>query len=124
MVDTTPQAVAGPERNRRLAPRADVELDTAYEDCERQVFLVARNISELGVLLVSPDLPPVGAFAQVTLELPSDPVLLRLRGTVVRHQIESPTGFALEFNPNAVLEPLRTRVRRFVESTLDVSQPA
>jgi hypothetical protein len=124
MVDTPPEALAGAQRNRRFAPRADIELDTAYEDRERQVFLVARNISELGVLLVSPDLPPIGASAQVTLELPSDPVLLRLRGTVVRHQIEFPRGFALEFDPNVVLEPLRTRVRRFVECARDASQPA
>ncbi len=114
MVDQAKQAVAGGERERRLAPRADIALDTAYEDRERQVFLVARNISESGVFLVSPDLPPIGASAQVTLELPSDPVLLRLRGTVVRHRTESPTGFALEFDPNVVLEPLRARVRHFV----------
>ena len=124
MVDTTPQAVEGPERNRRLAPRADIELNTAYEDRERQVFLVARDISELGVFLVSSDLPPVGAPAQVTLELPSDPMLLRLRGTVVRHQTDSPKGFALEFDPNVVLEPLRERVRRFVAKALDVPRPA
>ena len=124
MVDTTRQAVAGPERNRRLAPRASIGLNTAYEDRERQVFLVARDISEFGVFLVSPDLPPVGAFAQVTLELPSDPMLLRLRGTVVRHHADYPAGFALEFDPNVVLEPLRARVRRFVASALDASQTA
>jgi hypothetical protein len=116
MVDQTEQAVEGGARHRRLAPRADVVLDTAYEDREHQVFLVARNISESGVFLVSPELPPIGASAQVTLELPSDPVLLRLRGTVVRHHTEYPTGFALEFDPNVVLEPLRARVRHFVEA--------
>jgi hypothetical protein len=124
MVDQTEQAVEGRERNRRLAPRAEVALDTAYEDRERQVFLIARNISESGVFLVSADLPPVGAFAQVTLELPSDPVLLRLRGTVVRHQSEHPTGFALEFDPKVVLEPLRARVRRFVAAPPDASRNA
>ncbi len=115
MVDQTQQSVGVRESDRRLAPRADIELDTAYEDRERQIVLVARNISELGIFLVSPDLPPVGAAAQVTLELPSDPVLLRLRGTVVRHRSKEPTGFALEFDPSVVLEPLRARVRRFVE---------
>jgi hypothetical protein len=124
MVDKTQQAGGGWERDRRLAPRVDIELDTAYEDRERQVFLVARNISEFGIFLVSPDLPPVGASAQVTLELPSDPVLLRLRGTVVRHQTEEPTGFALEFDPNVVLEPLRARVRRFVAIAPDASMSA
>jgi len=124
MVDQTQQAVGGRERDRRLAPRADIKFDTAYEDRERQVFLVARNISELGIFLVSPDLPPVGAAAQVTLELPSDPVLLRLRGTVVRHRTEEPTGFALEFDPSVVLEPLRARVRRFVEIVPDASVSA
>ncbi len=124
MVDTTRQAVAGPERNRRLAPRANIGLNTAYEDRERQIFLVARNISEFGVFLVSPDLPPVGAAAQVTLELPSDPVLLRLRGTVVRHHVDYPAGFALEFDPNVVLEPLRARVRRFVASAPDALRTA
>ncbi len=122
MVDQTQQAVGG--RDRRLAPRAEIGLDTAYEDRERQIFLVARNISELGIFLVSPDLPPVGAAAQVTLELPSDPVLLRLRGTVVRHRTKEPTGFALEFDPSAVLEPLRARVRRFVEIVPDASVSA
>jgi len=124
MVDTTQQAVAGRERDRRHAPRANTGLDTAYEDRERQVFLVAQNISELGVFLVSPDLPALGVSAQVTLELPSDPVLLRLRGTVVRHQTEYPTGFALEFDPDTVLEPLRARVRSFVESAPEALQNA
>lgn len=124
MVDQTEKAVDDRERDRRLAPRADIALDTAYEDRELQVFLVARNISESGVFLVSPDLPPVGSSAQVTLELPSDPVLLRLRGTVVRHQTEYPTGFAVEFDPNVVLEPLRRRVRSFVAVSPDASQTA
>ncbi len=79
MVDQTEKAVDDRERDRRLAPRADIALDTAYEDRERQVFLVARNISESGIFLVSPDLPPIGASAQVTLELPSDPARSRSR---------------------------------------------
>ena len=112
MVDPTRETV---ERERRLAARGPVQIEAAYEDAERQVFLTTSDISETGVYLFSPELPPIGLSAQVTLELPKDPAILRLRGTVVRHSA-TPTGFALEFDPNAVSESLRGRVRSFVKS--------
>jgi hypothetical protein len=79
----------------RRAPRVAIRLEAAYEDPERQVFLPTRDLSESGVFLLAPDPPPVGAAASVLVELPGEPVLLRLKGVVTRS--EPGTGFALRF---------------------------
>jgi len=113
MVDPTRQAVGG---NRRRATRAPIRLEAAYEDADRQVFLTTSDISELGIYLLSPELPPVGEAARVTLELPGNPALLRLSGTVVRQHTSEPTGFALQFDPDALSEKLRSHVRHYVSS--------
>lgn len=111
MVDPTRETV---ERDRRQAERAAIRLEAAYEDLERQVFVTTSDISESGVYLVSDELPPIGLSAQITIELPKDPTILRLRGTVVRRQSVEPSGFALQFDSKAVPESHRNRVRRFV----------
>ena len=121
MVDPTREVVA---RERRLAARASIRLEAAYEDVDRQVFLTTSDISESGVYLFSPDLPPIGLDAQITLELPEDPAILRLRGTVVRRRNAKPTGFALQFDPKSVPESLRGRVRRFVTTFGEAPNPA
>ena len=119
MVDSSWQAIGEGGRERRLAPRAAVHLNAAYEDADRQLFLVVRDISEFGAFLAFSELPAVGSSAQITLELPDDPMLLRLRGTVVRHSGSSLAGFALRFDADAVPEAARERVRGYVASATD-----
>jgi hypothetical protein len=117
MVDHTGQAVERGERgNRRAGPRARVRLDAAYEDAQNQVFLVTSDLSEGGAFLLTPEPPPVGRSGQITLELPTGPAILRLRGTVVRRRFESPAGFALAFDPRATPESTRRSLQRFIES--------
>jgi hypothetical protein len=95
-------------------------LEAGYEDAERQVFLRTRDISESGVFLWAPDPPQVGASAQLLLQLPGEPVLLRLHGSVIRREDREPRGFALRFaedlGPSA-LGPLREWLARAATST-------
>jgi hypothetical protein len=123
MVDHTRQAVEpGPRANRRTAPRARVRLEAAYEDALRQVFLVTSDLSEGGAFLLTPEPPPVGLSGQITLELPTGPAILRLRGTVVRRRADAPAGFALAFDPRANPESTRRSLQRFIESAIDPPQ--
>jgi hypothetical protein len=120
MVDHTRQAVErGARPNRRAAPRARVRLEAAYEDALRQVFLVTADVSEGGVFLLMPEPPPVGQAGQITLELPTSPAILRLRGTVVRRRSDAPAGFALAFDPGATPESTRRSLQRFIESAVE-----
>ena len=120
MVDHPGQAVErAPRPNRRAAPRARVRLEAAYEDSLRQVFLVTADLSEGGVFLLTPEPPPVGLSGQITLELPTSPAILRLRGTVVRRRADAPAGFALAFDPRATPESTRRSLQRFVEASVD-----
>jgi hypothetical protein len=117
MGDHTGQALErGTRANRRAAPRARVRLEAAYEDALRQVFLVTADLSEGGVFLLMPEPPPVGLPGQITLELPTSPVILRLRGTVVRRRADAPAGFALAFDPGATPEATRRTLKRFIET--------
>jgi hypothetical protein len=119
MVDHPRQAVEPAARpNRRSAPRARVRLEAAYEDALRQVFLVTTDLSEGGVFLLTPEPPPVGLSGQITLELPTGPAILRLRGTVVRRRSDHPPGFALAFDSGATPESTRRSLQRFVESAI------
>ena len=123
MVDQTGQAVERAARpNRRAAPRARVRLEAAYEDALRQVFLVTADLSEGGAFLLTPEPPPVGLAGQITLELPTSPAILRLRGTVVRRRDDAPAGFALAFDPRATPESTRRSLQRFIESASDKGQ--
>ena len=120
MVDQTGQTVErAPRVNRRAAPRARVRLEAAYEDSLRQVFLVTADLSEGGVFLLTPEPPPVGLSGQITLELPTSPAILRLRGTVVRRRADAPAGFALAFDPRATPESTRRSLQRFIEATVE-----
>jgi hypothetical protein len=120
MVDHTGQTVErAPRANRRAAPRARVRLEAAYEDSLRQVFLVTADLSEGGVFLLTPEPPPVGLSGQITLELPTSPAILRLRGTVVRRRADAPAGFALAFDPRATPESTRRSLQRFIEATVE-----
>lgn len=98
------------------APRVRARLEAAYEDPDRQVFLPTLNLSETGLFLQSPESPPVGAQAQVVLELPGHEAFLRLRGVVTRVQEEPVAGFALRFESEEgdaeALKALREFVRR------------
>jgi len=123
MVDHSGQTVeSAPRMNRRAAPRARVRLDAAYEDALRQVFLVTSDLSEGGVFMLTPEPPPVGLSGQITLELPTGPAILRLRGTVVRRRADAPAGFALAFDLRATTESTRRSLQRFVESAVDEPQ--
>ena len=105
-----------PGSERRSSPRARSRVGVSYEDVDRQVFLQAADLSEDGVFLVSPALPPIGAGAMVLLELPGNPAILRLRGRVARQQTHPVAGFAVRFDPRANAGASRQALRDFVES--------
>lgn len=115
-MDHARQAVkAKRRRERRGARRARVRLEAAYEDPERQVFLVTGDLSESGAWLVAPDPPAPGSAARLVLELPGEAGFLRVRGEVVRRRAEQPAGFALRFDPEGTRPEARAALRRFVE---------
>jgi hypothetical protein len=119
MVDHAGQALVDrTDAKRRAGPRARVRLEAAYEDAVRQVFLVTSDLSEGGAFLLTPEPPPVGLSGQITLELPTGPAILRLRGTVVRQRFETPAGFALAFDSRATPESTRLSLQRFIESAV------
>jgi hypothetical protein len=95
-----------------------VRIEAAYEDVERQVFLVTSDLSAGGAYLLTPEPPAVGRQGQITLELPNGPAILRLRGTVVRRRLDAPAGFAIAFDPRATPESTRRSLQRFVESAI------
>jgi len=107
-----------PGQERRSFPRARSRVGASYEDTDQQVFLYTVDLAEGGVFLVSPIHPPVGARAMVLLELPGNPVILRLRGSVARHQIHPVAGFAVRFDPHANPESGRQALRSFVDQAL------
>ncbi len=119
MVDRPGQAVAEPgwrhrRDERRRARRARAELEAAYEDAGRQVFLRTVDLSESGVFLVCEDPPAAGAPARICLELPGHRALLRVAGRVARQQPGEPRGFALEFDAASLNARNRAALRRFV----------
>jgi hypothetical protein len=114
-VETT-GVLPGPER--RSSPRARSRIGASYEDADCHVFLHTVDLAEGGVFLASPSHPPVGASAMVLLELPGDPAILRLRGSVARQQTHPVAGFAVRFDPQANAESGLRALRRFVESAL------
>jgi hypothetical protein len=117
LVDHPGQAVESPQRpERRSARRARVQLEAAYEDPERQVFLMTGDLSESGAWLLAPDPPAPGSAARLTFELPGEPAFLRIPGTVVRRRAEQPAGFALRFDPEGTRPETRAALRRFVEA--------
>ena len=109
-------ALPGPER--RSFPRARSRIGVSYEDADRHVFLQTVDLAEGGVFLVSPSPPPLGASATLVLELPGSPVILRLRGSVVRYQTHPVSGFAVRFDPHANAESGWQALRSFVGSSL------
>lgn len=114
-MDHPGQALGGPGRpERRATPRTRARLEAAYEDAERQVFLVTRDLSEAGAYLLVADPPPPGRAAQVILELPDEPAMLRIRGRVVRRSEGPLSGFALHFEPDGMPESTRRALRSFV----------
>ena len=109
-------AGARPGPERRSSPRARSRIEASYEDVDRHVFLHTADLSEGGVFLVSTAAPPTGMSATVLLELPGNPVILRLRGSVARQQTHPVAGFAVRFDSRANAESSRQALRDFVES--------
>jgi hypothetical protein len=115
--ETVENAGTQPGLERRSSPRARSRVEASYEDVDRQVFLYTVDLSEDGVFLISPTSPPIGASAMVLLELPGNPVILRLRGSVARQQTQPVAGFAVRFDPRGTADTSRRSLRDFVEST-------
>ena len=107
---------------RRSSPRVRSRIEASYEDVDRHVFLQTVDLAEGGVFLASPSSPPVGTSAMVLLELPGNPAILRLRGSVVRHQTHPVAGFAVRFDSRAEADNAQRALRSFVERSL--SSPA
>jgi len=122
-VDRSGKAVEGtlPGPERRSSPRARSRIGVSYEDAERHVFLYTVDLAEGGVFLASPSPPPVGESAMLVLELPGNPVIFRLRGSVVRRQTHPVSGFAVRFDPHGSGENGWRALRSFVENTLESS---
>ena len=94
-------------------PRIRVEFEVAVEERGRQVFSPVLNLSSSGMLLVAPELPPVGTAVRVVASLPPAGRFVRLYGTVVRHAPEEgPSAFAVAFR--ATDEQTRSELRSFV----------
>jgi hypothetical protein len=102
---------------RRSSPRARSRVGASYEDVDWHVFLYTADLSEDGVFLVSPAFPPLGASAMVLLELPGNPLILRLRGSVARQQTHPVAGFAVRFDPRVNADASRRALRDFVAGT-------
>jgi hypothetical protein len=118
-----PGAASAESRERRAARRVLAALEAGYQDHDRQVFLRTRDLSESGVFLLGPESPEVGAQAQLLLELPGQPALLRLRGTVIRHEAGPPSGFALRFDESLGIASLAA-LRDYVEREDEPGGPA
>lgn len=121
MVDRSGQALSAGRRERdrraqerRAARRVLAALEAGYQDRDRQVFLRTRDLSESGVFLLGPEQPEVGAQAKLLLELPGQPAILRLRGTVIRHDAGPPPGFAIRFD-ESLAEATLAALRAYVE---------
>ena len=106
-----------PAAERRSSPRARSRIEASYEDSDGHVFLYTADLSEGGVFLVSPIPPRIGASATVLLELPGNPAILRLRGSVARQQGHPVAGFAVRFDPHATPDGSRRALRDFIEGT-------
>lgn len=105
----------------RVGPRAAIRFEAAYEDSDRQFFLQTRDISEQAVYLFAPDPPPVGAVARIVLELPGQPELLRLRGSVTRRETGAEPGFVVVFDHQEHERGesgVRKALRRFVADSV------
>ena len=110
-----------PASERRSSPRARSRIGVSYEDAERHVFLYTVDLAEGGAFLLSPSPPPVGESAMLVFELPGNPVILRLRGSVVRQQTDPVSGFAVCFDLHGSAESGWQALRSFVESSLPSS---
>lgn len=119
MVDPTRQALGGRAREHRGARRARVRVDAAYEDDDRQVFVVASDLSETGAWLQAPDPPEVGRSARLAFQLPGVRALVRLRATVVRRRQEEPSGFAVRFSSAGPPAGMRAAIRGYVREVLN-----
>lgn len=100
--------------DKTRAPRASVRLGAAYEDPQRQIFVVARNLSETGAWVQSQSPPELGHPAKLTLELPGEQEILRIPARVVRRELGFPSGFALQFDAEGTPLTVRLRLRCFV----------
>jgi hypothetical protein len=116
----TPSAREG-VAERRSAPRIPARVEAAYEDAERQLFLVSSDLSESGIFLLAPDPPAAGGAVRLTLELPGCPELVRLAGVVARRQLAEPVGFAVRFDAASFSDGTRSSLRRWLQET---AQPA
>ena len=102
---------------RRGYPRVATRIEAAYEDAERQIFLVSRDVSESGIFLLAPDPPAAGGAARLTLELPGRAELLRVCGVVARSQRGEPAGFAVRFDASSFSDATRASLRRWLQET-------
>ncbi len=102
--------------DRRKCRRVPARLEIAYEDEDRQVFLVACDISEGGMYLYTPDPPQEGAEAKLLFELPGSPAMIRVVGVVTHRETGTSPGFGLRFSPgNMQIQDLEA-LRNFVTS--------
>lgn len=105
-----------PPKSRRGSPRVPLRLEAAYEDPAHQVFLTTRDLSESGVYLLAAEPPLEGVAAQVLLELPGHPAILRLHGVVARR--EEGLGFAVVFDREGMPRQASSTLREFTRELL------
>lgn len=102
-----------PPEDRRRAER--VEVNAAFGGVHGVHYV--RDLSENGVFLHIDKAPPVGAVVDLCFTvIADDPVVLRARGRIVRHQRE-PSGVGVEFT--RINADMKARIRDVV----DVNRP-
>ena len=86
----------GHTRERRTAPRIQVQLSVLARSGTEQTSAQLVNISASGALLEAPWAhPPLGALVKLQFESPEVDGPIKLTGTVARH---TASGFAVKFH--------------------------
>lgn len=109
----------GSSPNRRRALRVPARLEVAYEDADRQVFLMTADVSESGAFLVSPDPPELGVSARLVFELPGHAAIVRVPAVVARRSEAPLRGFAVRFQTAKLPPSTRSALQGYVQRVSD-----
>jgi hypothetical protein len=100
-----------PPEDRRRAERVPVNAQFGALDGVHYV----RDLSERGVFLHIDDVPAIGSLVDLCFTvIVDDPVVLKARGRVVRHQ-KNPNGVGVEFT--RIDDGMKDRIREVVDAS-------
>ena len=111
---------------RRVDPRADVDLEVRYRSAQEFMVAYAKNISGGGICIRTAKPLPLNSQVQLRFTLPGMPDLFEVKGLVVwtnpyGSQTAFPTGMGIKFlelGPNE-----KKTIDEFVQSQLAGSRP-